>query len=186
MTTLLHLDSSALGDGSVSRQLTRAIVDQARMRTPVLRVIVRDLDSDPLPHLTAQTLGQDTSGVLDEFLAADVVVIGVPRYNFGIPSTLKAWIDRIAVAGKTFRYTEQGPMGLAGNKRVVLAIASGGQHAGTPHDFVEPYLRTLFGFLGVQDIEVIQAEGVALGPGAREQAIARAMDEIVDTCATAA
>lgn len=186
MTTVLHLDSSALGDGSVSRQLTRAVVDQARVRSPDLEVVVRDLDSSPLPHLTAQTLGQDPEGVLDEFLAADVVVIGVPRYNFGIPSTLKAWIDRIAVAGKTFRYTEHGPIGLAGHKRVVLAVASGGQHAGTSHDFVEPYLRTLFGFLGIHDIQVIHAEGVAMGPEARDQAISNAIDKISHTCAKAA
>lgn len=96
MTTILHLDSSALGAQSVSRQLTAAIVGQARVKDPSLRVVQRDLGAHPLPHLTGDTLGQDPEGVIDEFLGADTIVIGVPRYNFGVPSTLKVWIDRIA------------------------------------------------------------------------------------------
>ena len=183
MTTLLHLDSSALGVHSVSRQLTAAIVNQARAKDPNVQVVKRDLGASPLPHLTTETLGQDPEGVLEEFLSADTIVIGVPRYNFGVPSTLKAWIDRIAVAGKTFRYTEQGPVGLAGGKRVVLAIASGGVHAGTTQDFVEPYLRALLGFLGITDITVVSAEGVAMGPVARTRAIDDALARISDVCA---
>ena len=100
MTTLLHIDSSALGAQSVSRQLTAAIVGRAQAKDPNVRVVARDLGAHPLPHLTGDTLGQDPEGVLDEFLAADTIVIGVPRYNFGVPSTLKTWIDRIAVRAR--------------------------------------------------------------------------------------
>lgn len=182
---LLHLDSSALGANSVSRQLSAAVVDGWRARTPAIRVTHRDLDAAPLPHLSGRALAGEDAGAtaiaaeaMQEFLDADIVVLGVPFYNFGIPSTLKAWIDRIAVAGKTFRYTESGPEGLAGGKRVVLAISSGGQHAGTGRDFAEPYLRTVFGFLGITDIEVVRAEGVAISPEARETAIAQALADI--------
>lgn len=178
MATLLHLDSSATGEASVSRMLSNAIVAHYLKQDPSLHLVTRDLDSAPLPHLTGATLGQPMNDVLDEFIAADILVIGVPRYNFGIPSTLKAWIDRIAVAGKTFRYTAEGPQGLAGNKRVILAVASGGQHAGTAHDFIEPYLRTLFGFLGVTDITFVQAEGVAMGEDTKQTALNNALARI--------
>ena len=182
---LLHIDSSATGTHSVSRQLTAAIVDHWRDATAGVEVTYRDLDSTQIPHLSGHILsGQDAAAaaigaeVLDEFLAADTVVVGVPFYNFGVPSSLKAWIDRIAIAGKTFRYTEAGPEGLAKGKRVVLAISSGGQHAGTTRDFAEPYLRTVFGFLGVTEIEVVRAEGVAISPEARDAAIGKALSEI--------
>ncbi|MGY3264989.1 FMN-dependent NADH-azoreductase [Lysobacter sp. HA35] len=173
---LLHLDSSALGANSVSRELTAAIVRQQQRLDHKVEVVRRDLDADALPHLSASTFASavaaaQSAAVLDEFLAADTVVIGAPMYNFSIPSTLKAWIDRISVAGKTFRYGPTGPEGLVRGKTVIVAIASGGSHAGQPTDFVEPYLRQLFGFLGVRDIRFVRADGIALSPEHRRAAI---------------
>ena len=111
-----------------------------------------------------------------QFQAADVLVVGAPMYNFGIPSTLKAWIDRIAVAGKTFRYTADGPEGLAGGKRVIVASGRGGAYGdASPADFQEAYLRQVFGFLGIRDIDFVRAEGVALSPEHRAAAIAKAV-----------
>jgi FMN-dependent NADH-azoreductase len=145
---LLHIDSSVLGPHSVSRQVSAAIVDRLRKATPDIEIVYRDLSSTPLAHLSGShlvvaqgaaadtTLQQDLAAgqaVLEEFLAADIVVLGAPMYNFTIPSQLKAWIDRILVAGKTFKYGAQGAEGLAGNKRVIIAISRGGFYgAGTP------------------------------------------------------
>ena len=113
--------------------------------------------------------------VLEEFLAADVVVIGAPMYNFGIPSQLKAWIDRIAVAGKTFRYTANGPEGLAAGKRVIIAATYGGMHVDNAStNFVEPYLRQLFAFLGIRDVEFVNAQGLSVSPEARSDAMSAA------------
>ncbi|GAB6196268.1 FMN-dependent NADH-azoreductase [Lysobacter xanthus] len=177
---LLQIDSSALGANSATRELTAALVELQRQRVPALHLIRRDLDAAPLPHLSAATLADPEAAiqsqeVLDEFLAADTVVIGAPMYNFGIPSTLKAWMDRITVAGRTFRYTATGPEGLVRGKTVILAIAAGGMHAGQATDFVEPYLRQVFGFLGVTDLHVVRADGVALSPEDRRRAIADAI-----------
>lgn len=190
---ILHLDSSALGSGSVTRALTAATVDRLRAARAGATVEYRDLDCAPLPHLTdAQLGGHDPAAaaeaerVLVQFLDADVIVIGAPMYNFGIPSTLKAWIDRIAVAGRTFRYTADGPQGLAGGKRAVVATAAGGLHAGRPTDFVEPYLRQVLGFLGVEDVTVIRADGVGLSPRHREQAINAALAALPQQTARAA
>jgi FMN-dependent NADH-azoreductase len=170
---LLHLDSSALGTHSVTRELSAAIA-QAWLRShPGAEVRYRDLVQDPLPHWTpagdaADPAVRSGSEAMDEFLAADAVVIGAPMYNFGIPSQLKAWIDRIAVAGKTFRYGPNGPEGLAKGKKVVIASARGGVYAeGSPADFQESYLKFLFGFLGVTDIEFVRVEGVAHGRNTR-------------------
>ncbi|HEY9254368.1 MAG TPA: NAD(P)H-dependent oxidoreductase [Stenotrophomonas sp.] len=178
---LLHLDSSALADNSVTRELSAAVVARWRALEPGLQVEYRDLDSEPLPHLTGQTLAkadpaeaEASERTLQQFLEADVVVIGAPMYNFSIPSTLKAWIDRVAVAGRTFRYTENGPEGLAGGKRVIVASGRGGLHTGAPTDFQEPYLRQVFGFLGVKEIEFVRAEGVSYSPQHRTDALAGA------------
>ena len=178
---LLHLDSSALGTQSASRELSAAIVARQLAANPGLQVAYRDLDADPLPHLDAAALaGTDPAAaaraatVMQEFLDADVVVIGAPMYNFGIPSTLKAWIDRIAVAGKTFRYTAEGPVGLAGGKRVIVASTRGGFHQGAVSDFQEPYLRFVFGFLGIGDVEFVRAEGLSVSPEQRAQAMTEA------------
>lgn len=168
---LLHLDASALGSHSVSRGLTAAIVNELTANNPGTEVIYHDLAANPLPHWTPVADASDPvavqgSQMIDEFLAADVVVIGAPMYNFSIPSQLKAWIDRVAVAGKSFRYTANGPEGLAGGKRIIIVSSRGGvysQGPAQPMDFQEPYLRAVFGFLGVTDIEFVRAEGVNLG-----------------------
>lgn len=189
---LLHVDSSVTGDQSVSRELTGAIVARWQARVPGLEVIRRDLAHDPLPHLSPGSLSGDdpveaarAEETLREFLDADVVVLGAPMYNFSIPSTLKAWIDRIAVRGRTFRYTANGPEGLAVGKRVIAAVSAGGEHAGQPSDFVEPYLRHVLGFLGV-DVEVVRADGVAISPEHRTTALARALDSLPEAIAEAA
>jgi len=196
---LLHIDSSILGGNSVSRTLSAAVAARLRTTHPGLREVYRDLAAHPVPHLSGaylaaaqSTEGQHEAGlqadlalsgqVLEEFLAADIVVIGVAMYNFTISTQLKAWIDRIAVAGKTFRYTETGPEGLVGNKRIILAIARGGFYGeGAPaasFEHAESYLRAVFGFLGVVKPEVIIAEGVATGPEQRERAVAGALAQI--------
>jgi FMN-dependent NADH-azoreductase len=191
---LLHIDSSVFGPNSVSRQVSAAIVDRLRQVTPGLDVVYRDLASTPLAHLTGSHLAaaqgtapetalqQDIAAgqaMLDEFLAADIVVLGAPMYNFTIPSQLKAWIDRILVAGKTFKYDAQGVEGLAGNKRVIVAVSRGGFYgAGSPFavgEHVETYLRWVFGFISVTNLEFISADGVNVGPEHREKALAGAL-----------
>jgi FMN-dependent NADH-azoreductase len=191
---LLHIDSSVLGPHSVSRKVSAAIVDRLRQATPGLQIVYRDLTATPLSHLSGSHLAaaqgaapeaallQDLAAgqaVLDEFLAADIVVLGAPMYNFTIPSQLKAWIDRIVVAGKTFKYGGQGAEGLAGNKRVIIAISRGGFYgAGTPAaalEHLETYLRGVFGFIGVANPEFIFADGVQVGPEHREKALASAL-----------
>jgi FMN-dependent NADH-azoreductase len=182
---LLHIDSSALGDGSATRALTAAIVAGWQDRTPGLQVAYRDLDAEPVVHLGGRTLSggdeaadEDAARILRQVEAADVLVIGAPMYNFGIPSALKAWIDRIAIAGKTFRYTAEGAVGLLAGKRAVIAVGSGGLHGGKPTDFVEPYLRTVLGFIGITDLEVVRAEGLGLSPDHRERAMSGALAAI--------
>ena len=190
---LLHLDSSVLGGHSVTRQLTGAIVARWQARVPGLAVETRDLDRDPVPHLAGRVLsGTDEleaargEAVLRQFLEADVVVAGAPMYNFGIPSTLKAWIDRIAVNGRTFRYTAAGPEGLAGGKRVIVATAAGGLHDGQPTDFVEPYLRLVFGFLGITDLAFVRADGIGLSPEHRATSLERALGALPEPMRDAA
>jgi FMN-dependent NADH-azoreductase len=192
---LLHIDSSVLGSHSVSRTVSAAIVDRLRKATPGLHTVYRDLASTPLAHLSGlhlaaaqgaapeAALQQDLAAgqaVLEEFLAADIVVLGAPMYNFTIPSQLKAWIDRIVVVGKTFKYGAQGVEGLAGNKRVIVAISRGGFYsADTPAaagEHVESYLRWVFGFIGVKNLEFISADGVQVGPEHREKALSGALE----------
>lgn len=192
---LLHIDASILGGNSVSRQLSAAAVDRLRKTTPGLEVTYRDISTAPLQHLTgahlaaaqgatpeAPALRDDvaaSAAALDEFLAADIIVIGAPMYNFTIPSQLKAWIDRILVAGKTFRYTDKGVEGLAGGKRVIVTVSRGGFYgAGTPAaagEHLETYLRWVFGFIGIADPEIIIAEGVQVSPEQRQKALAGAL-----------
>jgi FMN-dependent NADH-azoreductase len=192
---LLHIDSSVLGPHSVSRQVSAAIVARLRQATPSLDIVYRDLTQTPLAHLSGSHLAAAqgapapaelapdlaaSAAVLDEFLAADVVVIGAPMYNFTIPSQLKAWIDRILVVGKTFKYGAAGPEGLAGGKRVIVAISRGGHYgADTPYaagEHLETYLRWVFGFIGITSVEFIPADGLQLGPEHREKALAGALE----------
>ncbi len=204
---LLHIDSSVTGEASASRQLSAAIVKALRQATPGLQVTRRDLESDPIPHLSARLLStirpdpsrpseatvaeaNDAAAVLQEFLDADVLVIGAPMYNFGISSQLKAWFDRILIAGKTFGYTEAGPQGLAGGKRVIVASSRGGLYGpgmpGEGNDFQESYLRAVFRFIGIDDIEIVRAEGLAYGPDQREAAIDAALATIASLAVTPA
>lgn len=190
---LLHLDSSVLADHSVTRQLTGAIVARWQAQVQDLVVVSRDLDRAPVAHLSGSALaGTDElehargEALLQQFLEADAIVLGAPMYNFGIPSSLKAWIDRIAVNGRTFRYTADGPEGLAGDKRVIVATAAGGLHGGQPSDFVEPYLRQVFGFIGVTDLTFVRADGIGLSPERRQAAIAQALKALPEPSRKAA
>lgn len=177
---LLHLDSSIQGETSASRAVSAAIVERLRTTHGSLDTRYRDLAADPLPHLTLSgyATGQ-AAAVLDEFLDADVVVIGAPMYNFGLASQLKAWFDHILVAGKTFRYGENGPEGLAGAKKVIVALSRGGVYSQGPAaamEHAETHLRALLGFIGIADVEFVVAEGVAMGAEQRETAIQAAFE----------
>ncbi|KZD23603.1 FMN-dependent NADH-azoreductase [Tardiphaga robiniae] len=196
---LLHIDSSVLGLHSVSRQVSAAIADRLAKANPGLKTTYRDLTATPLAHLSgshlavAQGAAPDAalqpdlaagSAVLEEFLAADIVVIGAPMYNFTIPSQLKAWIDRILVAGKTFKYGDKGAEGLAGSKRVIVAISRGGFYGAdmptAAGEHLETYLRWVFGFIGVTNLEFIAADGIMMGPELREKAVASALQAATD------
>lgn len=168
--TILQIDSSISGADSVTRRLTADIVE--RIGGLGSHVLHRDLAAEPLAHLTAR--GQD-GHLLDEFIHADVVVIGAPMYNFTIPSQLKAWLDRLAVAGRSFRYTEAGPEGLLGGKRVIVALASGGVYGeDSPFEHARSYLKAFFSFLGIEP-QFVGAGGVAVGA---DQALSGANEEI--------
>jgi FMN-dependent NADH-azoreductase len=183
---LLHIDSSILGEHSASRALGAAVVAARRAANPAITVTYRDLAATPLPHLSAGSLAKAdpveaaaAEQVIREFLDADIVVIGAPMYNFSIPSTLKAWIDRLAVAGRTFRYNEQGMAeGLAGGKQVVVASSRGGFHQASGTAFQEPYLRQVFGFMGIDDIGFVRAEGLAASPEQRAASMQEALASI--------
>jgi FMN-dependent NADH-azoreductase len=195
---LLHLDSSVLGTASVSRQLSARIVARHRALHPDLRVVVRDLAADPALHLSGAhmaafqgaptddaTITADLlkgNAYMDELFASDILVIGAPMYNLSIPTPLKAWIDRVAVAGKTFRYTATGPEGLLQGKKAFIASARGGVYsAGSPAaalEHQESYLIGVLAFLGVVDVTVVRAEGLALGAPAKDAAISQALADI--------
>jgi FMN-dependent NADH-azoreductase len=194
---LLHIDASILGESSVSRQLSAAIVARLRQAHPGIAVTYYDLGADPIGHLTGAhlaaaqglfaenaSLQQDVSRgqqALEDFLGADIVVVGAPMYNFSVSSQLKAWIDRLAVAGKTFRYTEKGPQGLAGGKKVIVASSRGGFYGpDTPAAFLdhqESYLRGIFGFFGITDINFVRAEGLNVSADQRKASITAATAE---------
>ena len=191
---VLHIDSGILGDHSVSRRLTAAVAAQVEAEQPGAAVTYRDLAADPLPHLSGAHLmaanakpeeidagiAADIAAsqvVLEEFLAADTIILGVPMYNFSLPSQLKAWIDRVAVAGKTFRYTADGPEGLAKGKKVIIVSTRGGHYSAGPAaamDHQESYLKVVLGFLGITDIEIVRAEGLNLGADSKDEAISEA------------
>ena len=183
---VLHIDSSIMADASVSRQLSQAIVSQLSEKHAQVEVEYLDLATQPIPHLDAEILmGQNAEQsalgerIIQQYLDADVVVIGAAMYNFGITSTLKAWIDRISVAGRTFKYTENGPVGLAGDKKAYIASSRGGVYGeNSPVDFQEGFLKTVFNFTGVTDVEIIRAEGVNTGPELKDKAIAAALAQV--------
>ena len=196
---ILHIDSSITGARSVSRDLSALVV--AQLGGEQHDVIYRDIVAEDLPHFTAltapsahplskavpvldeaqQAKRDNSDAILSEFLAADIVVIGVPMYNFTIPSELKAWIDRVIIPGTTFKPGPNGPEGLAGEKRVILAIARGGYYgkesAFKSADHAESFLRTALGFIGVKKVETVIAEGLNF-PDAREKAVTLARDAV--------
>jgi FMN-dependent NADH-azoreductase len=196
---LLHIDSSIMGGNSVSRQLTQNIVAQWQANHPGTVVDYLDLAQDTPSHLSADALGfRQPAGapnlsdlqrhenavsetLVSQFLAADVVVVGAPLYNFSIPSQLKAWIDRIAQPGRTFTYTDKGPKGLATGKKVIVASTRGGVYStsegGRAMEHQETYLQTVFGFLGITDVQIVRAEGVAMGDAKKAEALAAAATE---------
>jgi FMN-dependent NADH-azoreductase len=194
---LLHIDSSPLADNSASRDLTRRVVAQWQASHPGATVEHLDLVADAPSHLAMDSLGFrlgiEAEGLSDaqrrenavseqlvsQFLAADVVVIGAPMYNFSIPSQLKAWIDRVAQAGRTFRYTEKGPEGLAGGKTVVIVSTRGGAYGdASAMDHQESYLKVVLGFFGVTDVRIVRAEGLAMGDAGKAKALAEAQRHI--------
>lgn len=204
---LLHLDSSVLNDNSVSRTLTAKIANQFRAVQPDIDITYRDLGADAPAHLSADILATRfapaelwsdeqkreaslTEALLEEFLAADVIIIGAPMYNFSVPTQLKAWIDRIAQVGRTFKYTEKGPVGLAEGKKVIVASSRGGfystSEAARGMDFQEDYLRAVLGFLGVTDVSIVRAEGVNMGPEVKGKSLDAADQEIGELLAAAA
>lgn len=183
MKTILAIYSSVAGDNSVTNQLARNWVAQQEAR-----VIERDLATNAIPHLDGATVGafftpadqlsadqaelialSDT--LVEELKSADTVVISAPMYNFNIPSSLKAWFDHVARAGVTFRYTENGPQGLLTGKKAIVVTARGGQYKDSGYDFQVPFVKQFLGFLGIQDVDVIYAEGVAMGDEARATAV---------------
>lgn len=197
MAQLLVIDSSIRQQGSVSRQLTERFVACWRERHPTDRVCRRDLAAEPPPHMDGALLGawtgpaaqhgraerealQRANALTDELLAADVLVLAVPMYNFSIPGTLKAWFDHVLRAGVTFRYGENGPQGLLHGKRAFVLCTRGGIYAGGSQDFQEPYLRQLLAFIGIHDVNVILAEGLNLGEAFMARGIEAAGQRIAE------
>ena len=198
--TLLHIDSSARFEGSESRQLSAQFVNQWVKNHPEFEVKVRDIVSVPLPHLDEVMLGammttadkhdskmsiivKRIDSLVEEFLQADMIVIGAPMYNLGIASTLKAYIDHIVMAGRTFAYTEAGAVGLVKNKPVYIVTARGGIHAGLSSDQQTPYLKTVLNFLGLEDVRFIHSEGLNMGDEIRNKSIENSKNHINDLVA---
>jgi FMN-dependent NADH-azoreductase len=197
---ILQINSSARREGSYSTRLADRIVARLREADPEATLTVRDLTTAPHPTLDEAALGalftpasqrtveQSARVALDDALiaeiaAADVVVLGVPMYNFGVPAQLKNWIDAIARTGVTFRYTANGPEGLLKGKKVYVALARGGKYRNTPTDTQVPYLSTVLGFLGMTDVHYVYAEGLSMGAEAEREALATAYAEIEDAVA---
>lgn len=195
---ILHIDSAITGNNSITRELTADILASLQQAHPEAKVDYLDLAVNAPSHLSAQSLGFRTGqeaateierqenaiseALVTQFLAADVIIVGAPFYNFTIPTQLKAWLDRIAQAGRTFKYTPTGPVGLAGDKKVIIASARGGAYsssaAGQAMEHQESYLKVIFGFMGVTDFTIVRAEGVSMGPEAKAAAMQRAKAEI--------
>ena len=195
MKTLLQINSSLFAAAGQSSALSRDFVDEWLAANPDGRVVSRDLAADPVPHLTAerfqaflakpeartpeqQAVAGYSDALIEELRAADVIVLGLPMYNFGVPSTLKAYFDHVARAGVTFRYTEKGPQGLLTGRKVYVFAARGGLYAGTPRDTQTAYVRDFLGFLGLDDVEFVYAEGLAMGDAPRKAALDKAAGAI--------
>ena len=203
MTKVLIIDSAATGAASVSRKLTSEFADRLRRHQPAVRITRRDVGTAPIPHLTEATVGAIRGAAADtdearaalalsdqliaELKEADLIVIGAPMYNFGMPSTLKAWFDHVLRAGITFRYTAEGPEGLVKGKRAIVVESRAGLYSegpGAATDSQEPHLRTLLGFMGVSDVTFVRAEKLAFGPEAASQAIADAAQKLAGLAET--
>jgi len=198
MGKLLFVTSSIFGADSKSRQLGQAFVDKFLKQNPRTIVVERDLAAEPLPHITGATMAAiatpaekrsseqaEAVGLADRLIeeleAADTILLAVPMYNFSVPSTLKAWIDHVARAGRTSRYTEKGPVGLLKGKRVFIVASRGGVYSQGPAkalDFHEPYLRGMLGFLGLDDVTFVHAEGLAISAEAAAKSLAGAHERI--------
>lgn len=197
MTNILILDSAATGSESVSRRLTDAAAETIRRRDPAARIVRRDIGAEPVPHLTEETVPAIRAGITEtetarealalsdtlvgELQDADLIVIGAPMYNFGMPSTLKAWFDHVLRARVTFRYTEAGPEGLLKGKKAIVVETRAGLYSEGPAaamDNQEPHLRTLLGFMGIEDVTFVRAEKLAFGPEAAAAAVADAIGTI--------
>jgi FMN-dependent NADH-azoreductase len=191
MKTILQIKSSLYSNGGQSSQLADAYVALRRTVEPATRTVVRDLAANPVPHLTAERFGaflekpesrtaeqqaviDFSDALIDELRAADTIVLGLPMYNFGVPSTLKAYFDHIARAGVTFRYTENGPVGLLTGKKAIVFATRGGMYVGTPLDSQTEYIRAFLAFLGIKDVEFVYAEGLAKGDAKKQVALAQA------------
>ena len=191
MSHVLIIESSARQQDSFSRQLTQQFIQQWHEAHPGDTITVRDLAVSPVPHLDANLLGgwmkpeaqrsaeeqaslQRSNELTDELLAADVLVMAAPMYNFAIPSTLKAWLDHVLRAGVTFKYTESGPQGLLTGKKAYVLTARGGIYAGSTADHQEPYLRQVMAFVGIHDVTFIHAEGMNLGGDFQEKGLNQA------------
>jgi len=196
---ILHLDSSILSNDSGSRELTAAVVEALRRERPGSSILYRDLTMEPIAHLDGaiaagfRPLGVKASdpsvktehalseALVSEFLSSQLIVIGAPMYNFTVPTQLKAWIDRIVQPGRTFKYTETGPVGRAGDKQVIVASTRGGVYTAGPMagmDFQEPYLKAVFGFMGISKLQFVRAEKMSKGPDARGESMAAAHQSI--------
>lgn len=195
MKNLLQLNTSIFSDGGQSSQLAQRFVAAWRASNPGANVTVRDLAREPVPHLDAarfaafiakpeernaeqQAAANDSDALIAELKAADVLVLGLPLYNFGVPSTLKAYFDHVGRAGHTFKYTENGPVGLVTGKKAFVFATRGGMYKGTPLDTQTAYVRDFLGFIGITDVEFVYAEGLALGESSKEASIAQAHREI--------
>lgn len=195
MKTLLQLNTSLFSTGGQSSQLADRFVAAWQGNHPDATVVVRDLARDPLPHLDAerflsfiakpedrtpeqQSLVAESDALIDEIKRADVLVLGLPMYNFGVPSTLKAYFDHIARAGVTFRYTANGPEGLLAGKKAYIFAARGGLYAGTPRDSQTAYVRDFLAFIGISDVEFVYAEGLNMGETGKEAALAGARERL--------
>ena len=197
MNNVLVIESSPRGSESFTRKLTGAVVAKLSKKDPSLKVITNDLTKNPLPHLEEVHIAafrappethtaahkevlKRSDAVISAVKGADAIVIGIPMYNFSIPSVLKSWIDHLVRAGQTFRYTEKGPEGLVGGKKVYLAISSGGIYSEGPYksyDFTESYMRAVLGFIGITDVITLRVEGVAV-PAKQEEALQKAIASI--------
>ena len=197
MSRILVIESSARQQGSVSRELTQQFIANWKAANPADQIQVRDVAANPLPHLDLTLLGGwmtpaeqqseaekaalvRSNELTDELLAADVLVLAAPMYNFAIPSTLKAWLDHVLRAGVTFKYTETGPQGLLTGKRAIVLTARGGIYAGSALDHQEPYLRQALAFIGIHDVQFINAEGMNMGGEFVEKGLAQAKAKLAE------